>query len=93
MKKPYREVEGHHDYSGACAPRPSGPRWASQRIFSVGVFKWVRKARGKGLKKSAVVYRVSGSVDAPEKVYQRAEEVCDLLDGGTTFDKKSGTVA
>lgn len=92
MTKPNREVEEHYDYSGSCAPRASELRWGAQKTFSVGIFQWVRKEKG-GLKRSAVVYRISGSVHTPEKVYQRAEEVYDLLDGGLTLVKKSETVA
>lgn len=46
--------------------------------FSVGVYQWVPKASGKGLKKSKTI-RVVGYVAEPERVYERAEELCRQL--------------
>jgi len=85
-----RKQEGHHDYDGAC--KPGKFTWASQTAFSVSVFRWVAKASGKGLKKSASVYRIKGTIAHPERVYERAEEVCDMLDRGETLTGKSETV-
>jgi hypothetical protein len=80
MKKKDRKREGKYDYDGAC--KPGGTQTlGSQETFSVGVFKWLPKAGGKGLKRSPVIYRVKGRMSQPEKVYDRAEELCDWLDG------------
>jgi len=44
--------------------------------LSVGVFQWLPKARGKGLKKSKSI-RVAGYMAEPERVYDKAQELCD----------------
>jgi len=67
-----------YDYSGACSPRDAGYTM-SCKTFSVGIFQWVPTANGKGLKKSAVVSRIKGSVSDPEDVYRRAEAKCQEL--------------
>ncbi|HEY2588403.1 MAG TPA: DUF4304 domain-containing protein [Tepidisphaeraceae bacterium] len=46
--------------------------------FSVGVYQWVPKSSGKGLKKSKTI-RVVGYVVEPDKVYERAEQLCRQL--------------
>jgi hypothetical protein len=46
--------------------------------FSVGVFQWIPKASGKGLKKSKTI-RVKGYVADPESAYGRAAELCKTL--------------
>ena len=86
-----RKQAGRHDWDGNC--KPGGiQQFSSQTTFSVGIFKWLTKARGKGLKRSAVVYRVKGSVERPECVYMRAEIICDCLDVGVVLVRKSETV-
>lgn len=72
--------QGKHDYSGSCAP---GKTAFHNNTFSVGIFRWVAKASGNGVKKSAVIVRVSGSTSAPENVYNKAREICAALDIGT----------
>ena len=79
-KKAYK-----HDYSGSCAP--THPYAGGS--FSVGIFQWVPKASGKGLKKTAVKYRVKGFSSNPEPVYARAEEICRMFDEGKDLGKKS----
>jgi hypothetical protein len=76
-----RKQEGKHDWSGSCAPDKYG--WNT--TFSVGVFEWVKKSDGKGLKKTAVKYRIKGYSIKPEAVYARAEEVCDMMDRGMMY--------
>ena len=46
--------------------------------FSVGIYQWLPKASGDGLKKSKTV-RVKGYVSEPERVYQRAKALCHKL--------------
>lgn len=53
------------DFDGACAPDPDGKPnrpWHSA-TFSLGIFQWVPKASGKGLKRSRVVKRMKASTD------------------------------
>ncbi|MGE0609639.1 MAG: DUF4304 domain-containing protein [Pirellulales bacterium] len=44
--------------------------------LSIGVFQWLPKANGKGLKKSKSI-RVAGYMSEPERVYDKAQELCD----------------
>lgn len=85
MKKVYK-----HDYSGNCAPGQSGS--SMNVMFSVGIFQWLPKSSGKGLKKSAVKFRIKGNVNNAENVYKRAKEFCKIMDEGFVPEKKSITV-
>ena len=60
--------------------------------FSLGVFQWVPKSGGKGLKKSAVKVRVKGFVRNTANVYDKAREICLKLDAGETISQKSISV-
>jgi len=44
--------------------------------LSIGVFQWLPKARDEGLKKSKSI-RVAGYMAEPERVYDKAQELCD----------------
>lgn len=79
-----------HSFDGACAPGVS--TFASQIGFSVGVFQWVPKASGKGLKRTAVKVRVKGWLRDADAVYAKAHELCRLLDDGGTVRHKSISV-
>lgn len=46
--------------------------------LSIGVFQWLPKAGGKGLKKSKSI-RVAGYMAEPDRVYDKAQELCDLF--------------
>lgn len=76
-----RKKEFAHDFSGSCNPeRLSDHSVWLPVTFSLGIFQWLPKASGKGLKKSAVKYRVRGFTYNPKPVHRRAEDVCDILD-------------
>lgn len=80
-----------HDYFGSCIPENSGGLW---HTFSVGIFKWLQKSDGIGLKKSTVIFRLYGNSSNPDEVYKAAEEICDRLDKGTLILQiKSSTVS
>jgi len=79
-----------HDWSGSC--RPHGMCYMANRTFSVGIFQWVPQKNGKGLKKSAVKYRIKGYSSFPNDVYDRADEVCKRMDEGWVPPHKSETV-
>lgn len=87
FEKKHREKCYAYDWSGACAPL-SAKLYNSQETFSVGIFQWVKTSRGNHLKKTPIIYRIRGSVQHPEKVYARAEELCDLLDSGIEWKMK-----
>lgn len=73
------KTEDKHDFDGECMPSGS-QAFGNFSTFSVGIFRWLPKASGKGLKKSKVIYRVRGKVDNAELMYARAREVCKLFD-------------
>ena len=72
---------GTHGFSGNCTPDKIGSFY--QETFSVGIFEWLSKSGGKGVKKSAVKVRVSGSVSKEMVVYETAREIVTELDTGT----------
>jgi hypothetical protein len=81
-----RKEAGKHDYSGSWAPDKSHH---AAETFSVGIFRWVPKASGNGLKKTAVKMRVRGYSSDPKQVYRLAEIFCDMLDRGEDPGVKS----
>ena len=81
MEEGIEPAVGEHSYSGSCAPGQS--KFSRFQTFSVGVFEWLPKASGKGLKKSKVKVRISGSSSQPDIVYREAERVAYALDKGT----------
>ena len=62
------------DFSGSCAPG-NALGWYNHS-FSVGIFQWIPKSSGEGLKKSAVIKRVKGLTSDPESVYAQARAIC-----------------
>ncbi|HEV8292042.1 MAG TPA: DUF4304 domain-containing protein [Tepidisphaeraceae bacterium] len=47
--------------------------------FSVGIFQWLPKASGKGMKMSKGIARVLGYTAEPERVYEKAVQICARL--------------
>jgi len=47
--------------------------------FSVGIFQWLPKAGGKGMKMSKGIARVLGYAAEPERVYDKAVQICARL--------------
>ncbi|MEI8381396.1 MAG: DUF4304 domain-containing protein [Planctomycetota bacterium] len=47
--------------------------------FSVRIYQWQQKASGKGLKKSKAMSRVLGYTAEPDRVYEKAAEICARL--------------
>ena len=64
----------------------------SRRTFSVGIFQWIPKSSGNGLKKSAVKLRIKGYSNKPEKVYEAATFWCKCLDAGIEIKQKTLSV-
>lgn len=78
---------GRHDYDKAAASE-----WANSaaETFSIGIFKWVSKSNpAKGVKRSAVVLRVTGPTTERDEVLKAAEWAVGKLDEGTDFCRKS----
>lgn len=84
------KIEGNHSFSGSCAP--GNREYFANTTFSIGIFQWVSKAGGKGLKKSAVKYRIIGLCSNPEIVYKKAKKVCEQMDNGWVPPTKSTRV-
>lgn len=61
------------DYDGACAP---GQTYPARRTFSVGIFQWLPKANGEGLRRSRVVERIYGTIHEANAVYASAKAEC-----------------
>lgn len=74
---------GRWDFDGDCAPATDGDRLVAwYTSFSVGVFQWLTKADGKGLKRSPAACRVKGWVSRPDQAYAVAREVVRRLEAG-----------
>jgi hypothetical protein len=56
-----------------------GGHW---KTFSVGIFAWEKRARGRKLKRGNVKVRVRGRWDQAAEVYAKALEIICLLDEG-----------
>ncbi len=81
---------GKHGFIGACAPGEQKVFMGfNQLTFSVGIFEWIPKSGGKGVKKSAVKVRVTGPCSNPEAVKAKAEEIVAQLDAGTYSGPKN----
>lgn len=82
------KAEKKHDFSGACIPNGKPGRF-SYSTFSLGVFEWVPKAGGNGVKKGPVKVRVIGLVTNEAAVFAKAQEIADALDAGTYSGPKT----
>ena len=80
---------GSHGFSGSCSPTSCGEWGGHYHTFSYGIFEWVPKAGGKGLKKSAVKVRVSGNINNEAVVRKECERIIVLLDAGTYTGPKN----
>ena len=81
---------GKHSFGGMCAPAGGG--YTAVKTFSVGVFEWIARASGRGVKRGPVKARVKGLTAAPEVVYARAAAICAALDAGTYTGKRNVSV-
>lgn len=81
-RTPYK---GMWDWHGSLDPGVLKEPHGSYDTFSVGCFQWVgRGIRGDkpGLKKGKVQKRFSGSVSAPQAVYDKATAYCAQRNAG-----------
>lgn len=83
-KHGFISYEGH---AGECKSA-----WADKTGFSLGVFQWVPRADGRGLKPGPVKVRVKGVFSKAALVYQKARALCVELDNGGTASQKSFTL-
>lgn len=81
MKEEDRKRLGKHGYSGKCAPAYEGEP-SHFGTFSLGIFEWVAKDNGRGVKRGSVKVRVVASTGCRDRAYAKAEEVARALDVG-----------
>lgn len=86
-------IAGEYDF----VPLANGVGYfgSASNTLSVGIFQWIYKADGHGLKKSKAVYRVKGPADMWQEINERARSLCDIWNSDC-FDeilpKKSETI-
>ena len=80
--------EGYYDWYGGCDPTLPDV-WHGVDTFSVGIFQWLKKSRGKELKRGKVICRVVGLIRNPDAVYASATEICRECDRGFLPERKS----
>jgi hypothetical protein len=74
VKKAYQwDYDGHYD--------PAKPQRFHSDTFSVGIFQWLPKKSGGGLKKGTVHKRIRGYTSQPQEVYNKAQAECNRLNG------------
>lgn len=74
---------GQWDWDGSCKPHGGVVGWPGMQTFSVGIFQWVAKSSGKGVKRSKTVERIKGPVSRAEEIYAKARARCAELNGGS----------
>lgn len=89
MQDVRHQKPGTHAFAGGCAPGAVSHYGGGQENFSIGIFEWLPKSNGKGVKKGPVKVRLRGPVSKPEEVYSAARCVCAQLDAGTYKGPKS----
>lgn len=53
--------------------------YANFETFSVGIFQWVPRKNGKGLKRAKAVSRLTGFINAPDDCFRAAREAVEKL--------------
>lgn len=86
-----RAEAGKHGWRSACHPKHIQHDLFG--TFSVGIFQWVPKASGFGVKPSKVLVRVSGPGTMPGAVDARVAQIIQELDAGTYTGSKKVVIA
>lgn len=73
---------GTWDFSGECDPAVRNNGSLRFTTFTLGLFQWQAKSRGKALKKGKVGTRVKGMSDNPEPARELARNLCAKLNSG-----------
>lgn len=64
------------DFSGHCAPGEDGRTIrGTYTTFTLGIFQWIPKKKGTGLKRGKVQKRVKGYVSYPKEAYETARAI------------------
>lgn len=93
----WEDKVGKHAFAGSCAPPGvneasggwDGGTYRSWEMFSVGIFQWVLRASGKGVKRGPVKVRVEGRTTDAKLVAAKARAICELLDIGAYTGPKN----
>lgn len=86
-------IAGEYDFVPIVAKGGIGDMLTN--TLSTGIFQWVYRADGHGLKKSKAVYRVKGPAHRWQEINERARCLCDLFNAGCfgeILGKKSETI-
>jgi len=81
VMQPIPKPAGTWDYWGKLDPS----HWISRiywQTFSVGVFQWIAKSNGKGVKRGKSIKRFSGFVADPECVYRQVRAFIEEQEKG-----------
>lgn len=81
MKNSDNKLAYEWDYDGACSPAALGH--AGQETFSLGIFQWIPKANGGGLKRGKVIRRIRGRCDNAAAVFDVAIALCKSMNEST----------
>lgn len=76
------ETAQPHEWDWDGAEIPS--KWINPpqfETFSVGIFQWVPKVSGRGLKRAKAIKRIRGLTSNPWEVFQKAREECKRRNG------------
>lgn len=80
MNPPEPKPAGTWDFYGACAPQVFADgrvQRVQSETFTLGIFQWVPRARGKGTKPGLVQRRIRGRSDNPLRAFADARQFCD----------------
>lgn len=92
-------IAGEYDFE----PLANGVGYfgSASNTLSVGIFQWVYRTDGHGLKKSKAIYRVKGPASKWQEINERARKICEMLNTdygkrlfneGSLLSKKSETI-
>lgn len=79
------DLAGKHDWDGKYDP--SKVEYPYLDTFSVGIFRWVVKSSGNGVKRGKAICRVRGWRMHPQDVYSVATRLCQDADRGVSLPK------
>ena len=63
------------DFDGSCAPSRAGASWMHWESFSLGIFQWVPKKGGRGVKRGKVIRRVKVRTANPDEAFEKARQI------------------
>lgn len=64
------------DFDGACAPDKASYSFIT---FTLGIFQWIPKNNGKGVKRGKVIKRIKGYTSLAQEAYIKATETVEKM--------------